>query len=208
VPVRAWNDIDWDMPRPSLEELIASWTSLRWEPFDADEPALDTYLDVLASIYTMGGYLVGRWRAVEYSDVTQWFASRNRLDEYELHRTLFESPAFRDSLPELQVPDKVARVPAGLSEQWAGALMLDGAWAGLLVSGGAYGRFEGSAREAKRIAAAASDGLMGDRLEDFRVDVSHEAWTPWFADVAWDTTYVLTDMRNAEVTVLCATDTD
>jgi hypothetical protein len=58
------------------------------------------------------------------------------------------------------------------------------------------------------MATAATDALMCGRFEDFRVDVSHDAWTPWFFDGAWDATYVLTDMRNAEVTVLCLTDTD
>lgn len=206
--MHAWNEIDWDMPRPSLDELIASWTHLRWDARDLDEPALDRYLDALAATRTNGGYLIGRWQAVEYSDVTHWFASRNRLDEYELFRTLFASSAFRRRMPDLRVPGDLARVPGGLTEQWAGPLMLDGAWAGLIVTGGAYGRFDGTARAAKEIATAATDALIGGRFEDFRIDLSHEAWTPWFADVAWDTTYVLTDMRHAEVTVLCATDTD
>lgn len=206
--VRAWNEIDWDVPRPSSDEIVASWADLRWEARDLDEPALDRYLDALGSTRTNGGYLVGRWRAVACSDVTHWFASRNRLDEYELFRTLVVSSAFRSRLPDLKVPDDPGRVPGGLTEEWAGSLTLDGAWAGLLVEGGAYGRFAGTAREAKTIAAAATDALMGDRFEDFRVDVSHEAWTPWFADVAWDATYVLTDLRDAEVTVLCMTDTD
>lgn len=196
------------MGRPSLDELIESWSHLRWESQDLKSPTLDHYLDALASTRTNGGYLIGQWKAVEYSEVTQWFASRNRLDEYELFRTLFVSPAFREHLPELAVPADLARVPAGLAEQWAGSLMLDGAWAGLLVSGGAYEAFEGSAREAKELASAATDALIDGRFEEFRVDVSHEAWTPWFAGVAWDTTYVLTDVRNAEVTVLCATDSD
>ena len=32
--------------------------------------------------------------------------------------------------------------------------------------------------------------------------------SPWFLDVARDTTLVLTDYRNPEMTVLCLTDTD
>ncbi|MFV0253030.1 MAG: hypothetical protein ACK5H2_06790 [Beutenbergiaceae bacterium] len=205
---RAWNDIDWAMARPSQNELIDSWSSLQWEFRSLRAPALGCYLDALASTRGNGGYLIGRWNAVEYSEVTQWFTSRNRLDEYELFRTLFVSPAFREHLPELDVPDDLARVPGRLAEQWAGSLKLDGEWAGLLVSGGAYTAFDGSAREAKELATAATDELIGDRFKDFRVDHSNEAWTPWFADIAWDATYVLTDMRNAEVTVLCTTDTD
>lgn len=206
--VRAWNDIDWEQPRPSLQQLIDSWVSLRWEARPLNKLAVDRYLAEIARTHVNGGYLIGRWKAVAYSDVTQWFISRNRLDEYELFRELFSSQVFNEQLPELLVPEELERVPAGLKEQWSGALTLDGAWAGKIVSGGAYESFDGTAAEAKRLAAAAADALIEDRFEDFRVDVTHEAWTPWFADVAWDTTYVLTDMRNAELTVLCVTDTD
>jgi hypothetical protein len=97
---------------------------------------------------------------VEYSEVTQWFVSRNRFDEYELFRLLFDSDAFREALPALAVPQNLDRVAAGLEEQWAGSLMLDGAWAGLIVDGGAYERFRGTAREAKELAAGAVNALV------------------------------------------------
>ena len=205
---RPWNSIDWDQPRPSLQELIASWPHLRWETRPLEDDSLQSYLDEVRRTHSNGGFLLGRWRAVEYPDVAQWFASRNRLDEYELFRLLFDSDTFREALPALDVPPRLDRVAARLKEQWAGSLMLDGAWAGLIVQGGAYERFRGTAREAKDLAAGAVHALIGDRFEDIRVDVSHEAWTPWFANVAWDHTCVLTDTRNAEITVLCITDTD
>ena len=171
-----------------------------------DDDRLHPYLDEVRR--TNSGLLFGRWRAVEYSDAMQWFMSRNRFDEYELFRLLFSSDVFREALPALAVPQKLDRVAAGLEQQWAGALTLDGAWAGLIMQGGAYERFCGTAREAKNLAAQAVNALIGDRFEDFRVDLSHDAWTPWFKNVAWDHTYVLTDTRNAEITVFCITDTD
>lgn len=204
----AWDEIDWDAPRPGLQELIDSWASVKWEVSSINEPDLDLYVDELAAVMTNGGVQLGRWKAVEYSDVTHWFMSRNRLEEYELHRLLFSSASFSQLLPELQVPTKLDRVPGSLAEQWAGALTLDGTLAGLLVSGGAYEKFDRATVEAKEIAARATHALLQDRFDDFRVDVSHSAWTPWFCDIAWDSTYVLTDARHAEVTVLCVTDSD
>ncbi len=50
--------------------------------------------------------------------------------------------------------------------------------------------------------------VTGRRYKDFRLDRTHAAWTPWFHDVAWDDTLVLTDFATAEMTVLCITDTD
>lgn len=204
----AWDEIDWDAPRPGLQELIDSWRSVKWELSPIDEPDLDLYVDELASVMTNGGVQLGRWKAVEYSDVTHWFMSRNRLEEYELHRLLFSSASFNEALPDLKVPAQLDRVPGALAEQWAGALTLDGTLAGLLVTGGAYGKFDRATVEAKEVAVRATRALMQDRFDDFRVDVSHSAWTPWFSDIIWDSTTVLTDTRNAEVTVLCVTDTD
>jgi hypothetical protein len=70
------------------------------------------------------------------------------------------------------VQQRFAAVPGG-------APGLDGMLATVLVQGGAYHRYDGSARDAKDIAAAAVDALTGRRYEDFRLDVSFTDWTPW-----------------------------
>ncbi|GAA3688911.1 hypothetical protein GCM10022267_89600 [Lentzea roselyniae] len=203
---RRWNEIDWDEDRPGQKKLVASQKTLAWERVPLSDPALDRYLEQVAATHVHGGYLISRWRAVEYSDTTAWFMSRNRLDEYDLLRVFFSSKVVRKGLAELQVPRKLKR---GLfEEQWAGSLCLDGSLAGVIVDGGAYEAYKGPAREAKALAAAAVEALTQNRFADFRVDVSEVAWTPWFHDIAWDHTFVLTDFANAELTVLCITDTD
>ena len=205
---RTWKDADPDQPRPLLQELIDSWATVRWEPAPVNDPAVDAYLDQVRAAYVNGGCLFGRWRATHYADETAWFAARNRLEEYELLRLLFDSPAVRSDLSALKIPRTLDRVPGGLTEQWAGPLCLDGLLAAVIVTGGAYRRFEGPAARAKALAARAVQVLVQDRYEDFRLDTTDRAWTPWFRDVAWDSTYVLTDRANAEITVLCITDTD
>jgi hypothetical protein len=155
-----------------------------------------------------GGVLVGRWRAERYNDVTAWFAARNRLDEYEMHRLLFDSQTVRWQLADLAIPASLDRVPGGLSEVPGGALMLDGMLARTIVSGGAYRAFQGPAILAKNLARRVVDEVFGSQLEDLRVDETFAPWTPWFFDVAWDQTLVVTDYARAEMTVLCFTDTD
>jgi hypothetical protein len=85
---------------------------------------------------------------------------------------------------------------------------LTGILATIIVQGGAYKAFQGSAAQAKDLADEAVADLTGRRYEDFRLDQTYEPWTPWFYNVAWDHTLVLTDYRNAELTILCITDTD
>ena len=205
---RSWSEVDWQQDRPTLDELIASWTSLAWERVTVEEQPLLDYAETLRGVYRNGDVLLGRWRATGATDVAAWFVSRNQLDYYELHRHLFDDPVVREDLQEIEMPEQVGRVPAGLAEQWQGALSLDGLLAGLLVLGGAYRSFDGRAAQAKEIAARAVWALIGDRYEDVRVDLSHAAWTPWFRDIAWDTTIVVTDRGRREVTVLLATDSD
>lgn len=173
-----------------------------------ESPSLDEYLAEVRRTHVNGGVIVGRWRAEQYTDVTAWFAARNRLDEYEMHRLLFDAQPVRSGLEELQIPARLARVPGSLSEIPGGALVLDGMLAHLIVSGGAYHAFEGSAAAAKDLAGRVVDELIGPRYEDIRVDETFEPWTPWFFDIAWDRTLVLTDYARAEMTVLCVTDTD
>lgn len=206
--VRNWKDIDWDQPRPSVEELVRSWTGLDWESNPIESAPMDAYLAQVRETHVNGGYLVGRWRATRYSDVTAWFAARNRLDEYEMHRLLFDHPEVRRDLAALEIPRQLDRVPGALREVPGGALKLDGILATIIVQGGAYRAFSGTAAQAKHLADEAAADLTGRRYEDFRLDQTHEPWTPWFFDVAWDHTMVLTDYRNAEITVLCITDTD
>lgn len=207
VPNR-WNEIDWNDPRPELPEIVASWDSIAWAAVPVTAPALERYLDQVAATHVNGGYLFGRWCAVDYSDTTAWFFARNRVEEYELLRVFFDSRVVREGLGELQIPSPLGHGVGGFQEQWAGSLCLDGLFAGVIADGGAYKRYRGPARDAKVLAGAAVEALTQNRFEDFRVDVSHEAWTPWFMDLPWDQTYVLTDTANAEITVLCITDRD
>lgn len=206
--MRSWKDIDWAEPRPSPQDVAASWGELVWEPVPIDSEAVSRYLDQVRETHTNGGVLVGRWRAVSYDAVTAWFAVRNRLEEYELHRVLFDSPVVRRDLAPLQIPTQIDRVPGELEEVAGGALTLDGILATKIVQGGAYRSFAGTAAEAKRLADEAVVALTGRRYEDFRLDQTFRAWTPWFYDIAWDHTLVLTDYGNAEVVALCVTDTD
>lgn len=203
-----WTDIDWDQPRPSIAEVVSSWRGLEWEPNPIESGLMDAYLTQVRETHVIGGYLIGRWRATQYNDVTAWFAARHRFGEYELYRLLFDHPVVRRDLAALEIPEHLDRMPGGLEEVYGGALTLDGILATIIVNGGAYEEFSGSWAQAKHLADEAVADVTGRRYEDFRLHQTSEAWTPWFLDVVWDHTLVLTDSRNEEVTVLCITDED
>jgi hypothetical protein len=203
---RPWTEIHPDEDHTGFVELVHSRKTFVWEQVPVADPALDRYLEQLAATHVNGGYLISRWRAVEYSDTAAWFTARQRIDEYGLLGVLFGDETVREGLAELQLPPRPDL--SSLYEAWAGPLRLDGFLAGVIVNGGAYKAYRGPAHEAKALAVAAAEALTQNRYEQFRLHVSRAPWTPWFLDVAWDNTFVLTDCANAEITVLCITDSD
>jgi len=205
---KRWNEIDWDEPRPEPSEVVAAQNGITWAAVPVAAPALDRYLEHVAASYVNGGYLIGRWRAVDYADTAAWFVARNRAEEFELLRVFFDSEAVREGLSDLQIPSPLGSGDGGFQQERTGSLCLDGILADVILSGGAYGRYRGSAMDAKALAGAAVEALTQNRLEDFRVHVSLVPWTPWFEGATWDRTYVLTDTANAEITVFCVTDTN
>ncbi|GAB3745524.1 hypothetical protein GCM10027598_82290 [Amycolatopsis oliviviridis] len=205
---KRWNEIDWDDPRPGPSEVAAAQNGIAWAAVPVTAPALDRYLEHVTAAYANGGYLLGRWRAVDYPDAAAWFVARNRAEEFGLLRVFFDSEVVREGLGELRIPDPLDPDVGGFQQDWTGLLCLDGILAHLIVSGGAYGRYRGPASDAKALAGAAVEALTQNRYEDFRVHASLMPWTPWFEGATWDRTYVLTDTANAEITVLCVTDTN
>ena len=94
--------------------MIDWWEDVHWSPVELESPALDDYLRELRR--THAGVFVGRWRAQSYSEVAAWFAARNRLEEYEMHRLFFDSPSVRSKLRDLHIPAHLDAVSDGLGE--------------------------------------------------------------------------------------------
>jgi hypothetical protein len=62
--------------------------------------------------------------------------------------------------------------------------------------------------EARRISRAFVDVLLGNHRRSSTVLALDGAWTPWFYDVAWDSSYVILDPAASAWWTLFMTDTD
>ena len=204
---RPWTDIDWHAEPPDDQQLQASHRSLSYVPLPVGGPATDRLLAELRRQYVNGAVLLLAFQVVGDDDACHWFVTRNRFDEYGFVDHFLTSPALRDAAPDL-VRDREDTQAADLRESPGGAFALDGLLASTLMSGGAYERFEGSGAQAKAMAAAALDDVVGQRYEQFAAFHSFAAWSEWFHDVAWDTTVVLVDLARRQVVLFAATDTD
>jgi hypothetical protein len=174
---------------------------------EVNDSGLSEFLRLLATTRANGNTYVHRFRWM--GDRTDWFRTGTNLSAFETFRGLLESEAARKAMPDILEPSPFPTSrPPNFAQVPGGVLGLDGDLAALLVLGGAYERFRGPHRAAKDIAREAVHDLIEDRYEDFLLYHSEEPWSSWFFDVAWDQTWILVDKREAEVTVICTTDTD
>lgn len=199
----SWTEPDADAPLPTLDRLVVSVREIRFVPVEAPAALLEL-AQVLRSLLVNGGVIVETFE-VEADDVVAWFLSRNNFDTYGLLEQLLESEAVQRVAPVLGTFE--ARAASRTFEQTS-SLHLDGDLADALVQGGAYEEFEGSYADAKRLGLEVCRQMFGDGWEDVRVHRSTASWSPWFFGVAWDRSWVVTDLRTQRMTLLCLTDTD
>ncbi|MCS1350908.1 hypothetical protein [Mechercharimyces sp. CAU 1602] len=79
-----------------------------------------------------------------------------------------------------------------------------------IYEGGAYKKFDGTTREARTIAANFSDYVfgLGDKLPNIKAFNSFKPWSSWFFDVAWDISWLIFDMEDKKLWLICITDSD
>lgn len=203
----SWTDIDWLAGKPDGFRIKQSHERVRYERRPLREPAVDAVVAELDRSHANGGALVARFGVVEEDAAFRWYATRDRFTEWDFFRHFLGSPAVREALPELGIPDRL-KGDLKFARCWAGTLALDGELAAMMVGGGAYERFRGTHTEAKRLGTAFVDAVVGERHGEFRVYRSHAAWAGWFFEIGVATTTIVIDLGRAESLLLCVTDTD
>lgn len=180
------------------------WRAIKVTPIDEIPPSVQEYIAELRRINVNGGAAYARFY-VEGNRDYNWFATRSRWDEIGFFSRFLGHPVVSSILPEVT---KGASFDDSITFEWGSSLVLDGELARTLVNGGAYKKFEGTPRDAKRLGVRVCDALFGDRFLDVQVFRCRKAWSPWFCAVAWDNTCVFIDLRLQAVSILVSTDTD
>jgi hypothetical protein len=202
-----WSVIDWSAPRPDAEAVARARSTVTFAPLPEDRDAVPAFVGALGGLMRHGGALSARFRVAGGGSAARWFLSRNRFAEFGFLRLLLGSAALAEALPELGGV-AFARPPDEGFRQ-VDPVLLDGTLAAALCWGGAYASFADRPAAAKDLGVALSDAVVGRRFRDVRLHVGEPPWwSPWFRGVAWDGTWVVTDLARREVLLLCATDTD
>lgn len=201
----SWTEPDPTASPPSLDALVASVRRIRFVPAGDPPPALAELATVLRALLDNGGVIAQTFQVEDADEAAAWFLSHDNVNTYGLIEQFLKSDAVRDLASGSGTYDP--RV-ASRSFDRTSALHLDGDLAGALVWAGAYTTFEGSHADAKRLGLAVCAEMFGDAWEDVRVHQSTAPWSPWFFDVAWDHSWIITNMRTQQLTLLALTDTD
>lgn len=195
---------NWEQERPDDKEIDSMGNQLQITSAPIDSPSIHRVIDAFRETHSNGGALFGRY-SLSPDPVLHWFGSRNRWDEIDFFDYFFQSQAIADTLADLKPAQGEAITPAF---QEGSPFTLDGEIAQALCFGGAYERFQGSAREAKELGEYFCQALFDHRFDEVIVYKSFQPWSPWFHGIAWDFSWVIIDKRLMAIAVLCVTDTD
>ena len=206
----------WEQPKPSFNDaqMMCKKVGLAFD--EAQPGSVTMVLESLRESHSNGGALFASF-CVGDSRTFDWFASRNRLAEFDILPSLLRREDVRVRLPELQISfeptfdagSQACSIATVEGFKMESPFLFDGHLAQALYAGGAYGpKSRPDAKQAKLLALAVCDDLFEQRFSEISVFNNFDAWTPWFHGIAWDWTAVIFDRRKRKLSLFAVTDTD
>lgn len=206
---------DWNQPRPEVNEVLRMCGQIELEEIELRSDAVTQVLQCLRESHSNGGAMLATM-ALGSERVLDWFASRNRLLEWDILPRILRREQIGACLAELKIGTRKDLIgesencPISASDGFKmdNAFLFDGQLAARLHSGGAYSHPRGDGKVEKQLALNFCDALFQQRFSEVSLFTNYEAWTPWFHGIAWDWTAVVFDRRNRMLHILAVTDTD
>ena len=167
-----------------------------------EKPQAQALFDALQGVYSNGAVILCCLKSSEISGLM----NNSQLCLHELVISQFlKSQTVQQAVPELKIDNELilpALHPLNSYE-------LEGSLVQILINGGAYNKWQSSEDEARSLARNFLDLVAAEK---YRSRVSgirfYSAWTDWFYDVAWDSTFVIFNAATQKWWLLCTTDTD
>jgi hypothetical protein len=176
------------------------WSNVHYAEQPLVDSRLQAYLEALRPLYVNGRVLL---RCFQPTD-SGAFLSASRSDLRGLDYLLaafLGAPTIQELLGELRIP-----APLKLPRyHFYSAYEMEGALTVALLRGGAYRQYSGTEDEARQLSREFVTAIGHNYPQVFKIE---GAWTGWFYDVAWDTSFLVYDPQHMRWWVLCMTDTD
>ncbi len=173
------------------------------------DPAVQKYLDEIGPLFANGGVQFVQFSFPNADEVATWLASFPGVGVHDIEHLLSKLAGLSGGHALFQGVEKL-REQAKL--QPIDPFVFDAELARLLFRGGAYLTFAGKGRQAKALAAAAAESLLGDSMYEFLTNTTvfqlHDYWSQWFISDMWCTTFLVFDLPGKTLSVLATTDTD
>jgi hypothetical protein len=206
---------DWNQPRPELNEVLIMCRRIELRDIETRSDAVTQVLQRLRESHCNGGAMFGTV-SIGADRVFDWYASRNRLLEWEILPRILRREETKAIFKELNIgplsntseEGEACSTSSTDGFRMDNAFLFDGQLAACLHAGGAYTHCSGDGRAAKQLALNFCDALFQHRFAELSLFTSHAGWTPWFYGIAWDWTAVVFDRRKRLLHILAVTDTD
>lgn len=195
---------DWNQPKPSSEEAAAMCRRIALDRVTLPAHRFDEFVRSINLSHHNGGVQIAALD-IGADSVFDWFASRNRLWEFDILDGLLVRSTIREAVPELRIPETL---PEGAGFGMETPFTLDGGLASSLYIGGAYHKAKGDGRKEKELALSVCDAMFDLRFGEVNRYTSAAMWTTWFYGIAWDSSDVIFDRRLRRLWLLVITDTD
>jgi hypothetical protein len=195
---------DWNQAKPNWDEAIEMCSRVQLTQVLPTNEPFKVFAESINNSHRNGGLQLAGFE-VGFNIVFDWFASRNRLTEFDVLDRLLVRPTIREAIPDLAIPESFAD---GTGFALSTSFTLDGDFAHSLYHGGAYHKQTGDGRMEKELAVRVCDAMFGLRYGEVNRYTSSQMWTPWFRGIAWDRSDVLFDRRLRRLWIVAMTDTD
>lgn len=189
-------------------------------PVHLASPAFDSVIERLRESHSNGGAFL-KCVNIPPNPTFDWFASRNRLLEFDILSSLLRRSEMVKLLPEVIAPKssqvEMAEIASKENTCFLGdtdgfkfesIFLFDAHLAQSLYGGGAYWQPAGDGKAEKDLALSLCEAAFERRFADMTYFSNFNPWTSWFHGIAWDWTAVLFDRKLRNLWVLAVTDTD
>src|SRR5437868_472977 len=178
-----------------------SWEDVVYAVEPLEGQPITELLSTFRQIYVNGGVVLRSFRATNEASFD--YALRNDCRGIDhVFQTFLACPSVVPSVPELKIQLPLDRPP---QFRWMSAFGVEADLTDMLLVGGAYERFRGTVNEARMLTRRFMEALFGEELHRVgRAGGSPTPWTPWFFDLAWDSTFLVQDQQAKRFVLLCA----
>ena len=192
---------------PTPEDCSAMWEVIDFPELQWSHPAVDAYVEELATLYGNGEVIFHSFQLPEHPTF-EWYL-QHQLHDCNFFRRFWSAPSpSRFFEPASSDWNYYQTYNAKTVFRWQSPLRLAGELAILLAEGGCYSGGMRHQLRANTLGQAAAHELLKDDFDQTFFFASQRSWSRFFRDIAWDNTIVFVSKGMRQIHCLLATDSD